>query len=138
MNSRKNLVDASLCCCFFSLSLCRSSSTFLALWSVFQRRETNAARAAGQSSLCRWRRCSGADTAAFGGKEGSFKSRLFNFVLFFFPARKKKSCFSLLIFSAALQLTDMSLLLTVLDKLAYFLSVVACCVSLSSSWLKSN
>lgn len=30
----------------------------------------------------------------------------------------------------------MSLILTVLDKLAYFLSVIAFCVSVSYSWLK--
>lgn len=31
---------------------------------------------------------------------------------------------------------EMSLILTVLDKLAYFLSVIAFCVSVSYSWLK--
>lgn len=34
------------------------------------------------------------------------------------------------------QQLEMSLFLTVLDKLAYFLSLVAFCVSVSYSWLK--
>lgn len=34
------------------------------------------------------------------------------------------------------QQLEMSLILTVLDKLAYFLSLIAFCVSVSYSWLK--